>query len=631
MSSKIFINYRRQDDPGFTHALYFWLEGEFGADNVFMDVEEGHIRPGDDFIQVLNQQVAACDVLLAIIGPRWLDLLAAHASDSKDWVAMEIKTALEMGKRVIPVLVGGATMLRPETLPETISPITNRNAVGLRPERFKADCHGLISSLKEQLAAAEREHARTEAERKAAEAARQQREAEEAARVAAVEARRDEHKAAGLSAEQIRKAEELANWEFVKDRTDIHDLRDHLARFPLGTTERYALAKLDALIWAGLGPSPTLEQLQAYVGEFPKGTAREAARALIATLERDAAEARAAEERRIRETDAWSALAVSTDTTAIEEFLNTWPNGQHADAARARLEGLSGRNFIGHADWVMSVALAPDGRMALSGSRDKTIKLWDVATRRELRTFTGHKLGVLSVAFAPDGRTALSGSDDATLRLWDVTTGKELRTFTGHRRPVFSVAFAPDGRTALSGSEDKTLKLWDVASGKELRSFSGHRYAVFSVAFAPDGHTALSGSEDKTLKLWDVATGSELQTLAGHRHAVFSVAFARDGHTVLSGSEDRTLRFWDVATGSELCMLTGHRLAVLFVAFAPDGHTALSGSDDATLKLWDLESARGLRTFRGHADRVRSAAFAPDGRTVLSASCDRTLKLWDVL
>jgi WD40 repeat protein len=85
-----------------------------------------------------------------------------------------------------------------------------------------------------------------------------------------------------------------------------------------------------------------------------------------------------------------------------------------------------------------------------------------VATGKVLRTFKGHSNMVHSVAFAPDGRTALSGSWDKTLKLWEVATGKELRTFRGHSDAVYSVAFLPDGRTALSGSSDGTLKLWDL-------------------------------------------------------------------------------------------------------------------------------------------------------------------------
>jgi hypothetical protein len=305
-----------------------------------MDVE-GHIKPGDDFVAVLNSQVIATDVMLAVIGPRWSELLAARANDPDDFVAIEIKAALENNKRVIPVLVGGAGMPRADALPETIMALARRNAVGLRPERFKADCQGLITALKEQLAAAVAERAaRTEAERAAVEAARREAEAQAAARAQVAEERRRAQAAEGLSEEAIRKAEELANWEFVKDRNNVQDLRDHLERFPGGTTERYALAKLDQLVWVSLGSTPDVTQLRAYLDEFPKGANAAQAQARIATLEKEAAERRAAEQRRVQETAEWGAVAASTDARAIEAFLKQWPKGQHADSARARIREL---------------------------------------------------------------------------------------------------------------------------------------------------------------------------------------------------------------------------------------------------------------------------------------------------
>lgn len=108
---KIFINYRRGDDPGFTMALYQYFELEFGVDRLFMDVE-GCIKPGDDFVAVLGAQVAECDVLLAVIGPRGAELLAARIGDPEDFVVIEIEAALIQGKRVIPVLVNGAGLPR---------------------------------------------------------------------------------------------------------------------------------------------------------------------------------------------------------------------------------------------------------------------------------------------------------------------------------------------------------------------------------------------------------------------------------------------------------------------------------------------------------------------------------------
>jgi WD40 repeat protein len=119
-------------------------------------------------------------------------------------------------------------------------------------------------------------------------------------------------------------------------------------------------------------------------------------------------------------------------------------------------------------------------------------------------TLVGHTDGVYSVAFSPDGKVLASGSRDKTIKLWEVATGKELPSFSGHTNSVSSVAFSPDGKVLASGSEDKRIKLWEVATGKELPSFYGEWDDWHSVAFSPDGKVLASGGGDKTIKLWDV-------------------------------------------------------------------------------------------------------------------------------
>lgn len=336
MAGKIFINYRRGDDPGFTQALYQRLEDEFGPENLFMDVE-GHIKPGDDFVQVLDAQVGHADIVLAVIGPRWSELIAARSGDADDFVAIEIKSAIDRAKRVVPVLVGGALMPRAEALPEAIRSLARRNAVGLRPERFKADCLGLIAALKEQLTQAERERDASARERAAAEDARRQREGEEAARLEALESRARAQPLEGIDPAQLRKAEELANWQYVGERGTLAELRDHLARYPGGVTERAALLKLEDAAWAALPQAPGIEELRTYLSEFPKAKhAGDAQKWLdqlltIKTAEEDFFQKRA------RETKEWLKLATSTDKAKIKAFLKSWPEGQHASAAHIRL------------------------------------------------------------------------------------------------------------------------------------------------------------------------------------------------------------------------------------------------------------------------------------------------------
>src|SRR4028119_245433 len=165
------------------------------------------------------------------------------------------------------------------------------------------------------------------------------------------------------------------------------------------------------------------------------------------------------------------------------------------------------RTLAGHSDSVTAVAIAPDGKTAISASDDQTLKIWDTETGRELKTLTGHSSEVRAVAIAPDGKIAISASDDQTLKIWDTETGRELKTLTGHSSVVTAVDLAPDGKTAISASLDFSLKIWDTETGRELKTLRGHSSGVTAVDLAPDGKTAISASYDETLKIWDTETG----------------------------------------------------------------------------------------------------------------------------
>ncbi len=323
--------------------------------------------------------------------------------------------------------------------------------------------------------------------------------------------------------------------------------------------------------------------------------------------------------------DAIEAIQASGHKVTDPDFLKAYSNPNKPVGRLVRV-------FKGHTKGVNSVCFSPDGRYALSGGNDYTLRLWEVATGKELRRFEGHTDRVYSVCFSPDGRYALSGSEDNTLRLWEVATAMELRRFEGHINRVNSVCFSPDGRYALSGSADKTLSLWDTETGKELRRVRGHGHAVRSVCFSPDGRHALSGGDDY-LRLWEVGTGKEVRRFEGHTEGVQSVCFSPDGRYALSGIEglsDNTLKLWEMGTGKELRRFERHTNYVGSVCFSPDGRHALSGGD-GYLRLWEVETGKELRRFEGHTGEVFSVCFSPDGRYALSGSTDCTLRLWEVV
>ncbi|MEH2455278.1 TIR domain-containing protein [Nostoc sp.] len=275
------------------------------------------------------------------------------------------------------------------------------------------------------------------------------------------------------------------------------------------------------------------------------------------------------------------------------------------------------------------IAITPDGKTVVSGSEDKTLKVWDLATGQCQATFEGHTNSVLVVAITPDGKTVVSGSFDKTLKVWDLATGQCRATFAGHTNDVYGVAITPDGKTVVSGSLDKTLKVWDLATGKCRATFEGDTDRVFVVAITPDSKIVVSGSEDHTLKVWDLATGQCRATFVGHTASVWAVAITPDGKTVVSGSEDATLKVWDLATGQCLATFEGHTDSVQVVAITRDGKTVVSGSDDETLKVWDLATGQCRATFAGHTDPVYGVAITPDGKTVISSSAG-TLRIWQL-
>ncbi|PPQ73872.1 hypothetical protein CVT26_011735 [Gymnopilus dilepis] len=285
-----------------------------------------------------------------------------------------------------------------------------------------------------------------------------------------------------------------------------------------------------------------------------------------------------------------------------------------------------------HTDFVQSVCFSHDGKKVISGSDDKTIRIWNVETGEEESRFKGLSDEVWCVATSLDGLKVVSGSKDNSIQIWNVKTGTAEKRLMGHTNCVTAVSMSHDGTKVISGSWDMTVRIWSTESGVEEKLLEGHTEVVWSVAISPDDLKLVSGSSDKTVRIWNVRTGRELRKLDGHSSYVRAVAISPDGRSVVSGSDDMTIRIWNIKTGQEERRFEGHSGWVRAVAVSRDGKKVISGSrdPDSTVRIWDIESGREERRFKGHTDTVRSVAISPDGRRVASGSLDSTVRIWGV-
>jgi small GTP-binding protein len=297
-------------------------------------------------------------------------------------------------------------------------------------------------------------------------------------------------------------------------------------------------------------------------------------------------------------------------------------------AAREQVEE-KGIQF-GYKARIQAYVFSPDGKRVLTSADDKTVRLWDVGTRRCLRRLKGHTEWVGGLTWSADQRRALSSSADTTIRLWDVEGGRCLRVLDAHTGVIDCVAWSADERRALSGSRDKTVRLWDVETGRCLRVLEGHTGDIECVAWSADERRALTGADDRTVRLWDVETGCCLRVLEGHTGWVLRVAWSTDQRLALSCANDKTVRLWDVETGRCLRVLEGHTDTVWDVAWSADQRLALSCASDKTIRLWDVETGRCLRVLEGHTYSINCVAWSADQRRAFSGDFNGGIRVWNL-
>ncbi|MEH2086810.1 NB-ARC domain-containing protein [Nostoc sp.] len=305
------------------------------------------------------------------------------------------------------------------------------------------------------------------------------------------------------------------------------------------------------------------------------------------------------------------------------------------------------RTLISHTALVTALAITPDGERVISGSSDKTIKVWNLKSGQLLFTLEGHTAPVTALAITPDSERVISSSFDKTLKIWEIKSRKELFTCIGHKKRVTAVAITPDGKWVISGSIDKTLKIWDLETGQELFTLRNNSMPVRTLAITPDGKRLISVSQvsifsfsdpNSFINIWDLEKKEIILTVKPDVGVVRSLAVTPDGKQFISGScggniDDACKIFvWDLETGEKFFTIGTNSLPMVDVlAVTADGQRLISSNlNGATISVWNLKTGEELNYLIGHDNRVISIAVTPNGQQLISAAADCTLKIWDL-
>lgn len=289
-------------------------------------------------------------------------------------------------------------------------------------------------------------------------------------------------------------------------------------------------------------------------------------------------------------------------------------------------------SLSGHADTVSAVAFSPNSLMLASGSFDRTVRLWDFRSVKQLRILKGHEDSILAIVFSEDGKRLGSASADRTVRLWHLEQGNIVVTIHGHNEAVLTIANSPCGRFFATGSADGTVRLFRWKDAHLVWKSEPLGAFVNALAFSPDGSLLAFGCADGVVGFLSTRDGQQVKRLCEMGLSITTLAFSPDGLHLAVGGEGFGVQLWYLPEGKIARTihpkLSSSRGWVNAIAFSPDGQLIAIAGMDEVVRVWKVANGKLFRTLKGHKGWVTTVAFSPDGEWVASGSSDKTIRLW---
>ena len=336
------------------------------------------------------------------------------------------------------------------------------------------------------------------------------------------------------------------------------------------------------------------------------------------------------------------------------EFINNYENPQHLVTNQSRIPNSPPEIFPstdyrsnplsnpmmpdisvleGHTSQILSVAVTHDNKYIISGSADRTLKVWNLLEKKHEFSLEGHTSAVHCVLVTLDNEYIVSGSADKTLIMWNFQKKKKSGVLKHHTSPVLCLAITRDNKCLVSGSADKSVMMWDIRNKTKIGLLTGHSAPVLSLVVTMDSYFIVSASEDKTVRLWAVQHKQFRVLFQGHTAAVTCLAVTSDNLHIVSGSLDKTIRMWSIAQKCQLLMIQGNNSSVNCIAITSDCRFIVYGlgnqvEQDNTLRIWNLMEGRQDNLLYGHGDAISSVAITDDNQYIISGSKDNTIRIW---